>query len=58
MYPRIDSNDNIPGKSMTYYSNCIISMFTASYSIDCHIINCYACNNVCVYLGMYMHINI
>ena len=30
---------------LTYYSNYIKSKFTASYSIDCNIINCYTCDH-------------
>ena len=41
VYPIIDSNEDILSKSLTYYSNYIQSKFTASYSIDCNIINCY-----------------
>ena len=32
-------------KSLTYYSNYVKSKFIASYSIDCNIINCYACDH-------------
>ena len=39
----IDINEDILSKSLTYYSNYIKSKFTASYFIDCNIINCYTC---------------
>ena len=44
IYPMIDINEDILSKSLTYYSNYIKSKFTASYSIDCNIINCYTCD--------------
>ena len=45
IYPMIDINEDILSKSLTYYSNYIKSKFTASYSIDCNIINCYTCDH-------------
>ena len=44
-YYIIDINEDILSKSLTYYSNYIKSKFTASYSIDCNIINCYTCDD-------------
>ena len=45
IYPMIDNNEDILSKSLTYYSNYIKSKFTASYSFDCNIINCYTCDH-------------
>ena len=45
IYPMIDINEYILSKSLTYFSNYIKSKFTASYSIDCNIINCYTCDH-------------
>ena len=45
IYHMIDVNEDILSKSLTYYSNYIKSKFTASYFIDCNIINCYTCDH-------------
>ena len=51
-----DSNEDILSKRIMYYSNCIKSMLTASFSIDYKIVYCYAFENyICV--CMYMHIH-
>ena len=47
IYPMIDNNEDIRSKSFTYYSNYTKSISTASYFIDCNIINmlCLLINN-------------
>ena len=52
IYPMIESNKDILSKSIIYYSNCIISMFTASYSIYCNNSTCYAYDN-CMCVSMH-----